>query len=80
MSILHPIDTFFSVRRLIPVPPSPFQVNEPFLDLMASLVDGPNGVDGKPPLLSLFFFFFTLVASPGRSLSLKLSDTRVYEP
>ena len=50
MSILHPIDTFCSVRRLIPVPPSPFQVNEPFLDLMASLVDGPNGVDGKPPL------------------------------
>jgi len=27
-----------------------------------------------------FFFFFTLVTSPRRSLSLKLSDTRVYEP
>jgi len=27
-----------------------------------------------------FFFFFTLVAGPRRSLSLKLSDTRVYEP
>ena len=26
------------------------------------------------------FFFFTLVTSPRRSLSLKLSDTRVYEP
>jgi len=26
------------------------------------------------------FFFFTLVAGPGRSFSLKLSDTRVYEP
>ena len=26
------------------------------------------------------FFFFTLVAGPSRSLSLKLSDTRVYEP
>jgi len=26
------------------------------------------------------FFFFTLVAGPRRSLSLKLSDTRVYEP
>ena len=25
-------------------------------------------------------FFFTLVTGPGRSLSLKLSDTRVYEP
>ena len=28
----------------------------------------------------LFFFFFTLVTGPGRSLSLKMSDTRVYEP
>jgi len=28
----------------------------------------------------LFFFFFTLVTGPRRSLSLKLSDTRVYEP
>ena len=27
-----------------------------------------------------FFFFFTLVAGPRRSLSLKLSDTSVYEP
>ena len=27
-----------------------------------------------------FFFFFTLVTGPIRSLSLKLSDTRVYEP
>ena len=27
-----------------------------------------------------FFFFFTLVTGPRRSLSLKLSDTRVYEP
>jgi len=26
------------------------------------------------------FFFFTLVIAPRRSLSLKLSDTRVYEP
>ena len=26
-----------------------------------------------------FFFFFTLVTGPSRSLSLKLSDTRVYE-
>ena len=26
-----------------------------------------------------FFFFFTLVTGPRRSLSLKLSDTRVYE-
>ena len=28
----------------------------------------------------IFFFFFTLVTGPRRSLSLKLSDTRVYEP
>jgi len=27
-----------------------------------------------------FFFFFTLGTGPRRSLSLKLSDTRVYEP
>ena len=27
-----------------------------------------------------FFFFFTLVTGPRRSVSLKLSDTRVYEP
>jgi len=27
-----------------------------------------------------FFFFFTLVTCPRRSLSLKLSETRVYEP
>ena len=27
-----------------------------------------------------FFFFFTLVTGPRRSLSLKLNDTRVYEP
>ena len=27
-----------------------------------------------------FFFFFTLATGPRRSLSLKLSDTRVYEP
>ena len=32
-----------------------------------------------PPALSVFFFF-TLVTGPTRSLSLKLSDTRVYEP
>jgi len=28
----------------------------------------------------LFFFFFTLVTGPRSSLSLKLSDTRVYGP
>ena len=31
-------------------------------------------------LSSCFFFFFTLVTGPRRSLGLKLSDARVYEP
>ena len=31
-------------------------------------------------IIIFFFFFFTLVTGPRRSLSLKLSDTRVYEP
>jgi len=31
-------------------------------------------------LESHFFFFFTLVTGPGRSLSPQLSDARVYEP
>ena len=30
--------------------------------------------------LAATFFFFTLVTGPRRSLGLKLSDTRVYEP
>ena len=34
---------------------------------------------GEVPL-SVFFFFFTLVTGPRRSLSLNLSDARVYEP
>ena len=35
----------------------------------------------RPPGTSLLFFFFiTRVTGPRRSLSLKLSDTRVYEP
>ena len=32
------------------------------------------------PTSHSFFLFFTLVSGPRRSLSLKLSDTRVYEP
>jgi len=32
------------------------------------------------PRFFFSFFFFTLVAGPRRSLNLKLSDTRVYEP
>jgi len=41
-------------------------------------------VVARPPpiilIIILFFFFFTLVAGPRRSLSVKLSDTRVYAP
>jgi len=31
-------------------------------------------------MVRCFFFFFTLVTGPRRSLILKLSDTKVYEP
>ena len=34
----------------------------------------------KALVLPLLLFFFALVTGPSRSLSLKLSDTRVYEP
>jgi hypothetical protein len=34
----------------------------------------------RPKSTFFFFFFFTLVTGPRRSLSLKLSDTRLYEP
>ena len=37
----------------------------------------PRGVGSSQ---NFFFFFCTLVTGPRRSLSLKLSDTRVYEP
>ena len=46
-----------------------------------SRMQGPGGalfLMGEVPLY--FFFFFTLVTGPRRSLSLKLCDTRVYEP
>ena len=40
-----------------------------------------GGGHASPPHdCDLFFFFFTLVTGPRRSLSLKLSDTKVYEP
>ena len=39
-------------------------------------LDPLGGRKGGP----YFFFFFTLVTGPRRSLSLKLSDTGVYEP
>ena len=42
------------------------------LSLLTALVPGAWQV--------FFFFFFALVTGPRRSLSLKLSDTQVYEP
>ena len=38
------------------------------------------GADGGEVVGQVFFFFFTLVTGPRRSLSFKLSDTRVYAP
>ena len=47
---------------------------------IVSTIERP-ALQGCRPCKSLFFvFFFTLVTSPRRSLSVKLSDTRVYEP
>jgi len=37
-------------------------------------------LDGLHPNPGFFFLLFPLVTGPRRSLSLKLSDTRVYEP
>jgi len=39
-----------------------------------------NATDKSVSPPRVFFFSFSLVAGPGRSLILKLSDTRVYEP
>ena len=50
------------------------------------ILDGPaSGEKGSTktlvkPGFFFFFFFITLVAGRRRSLSLKLSDARVYEP
>ena len=60
----------------------------PVLEVRGSEVDGtwgaaPGGGHQFKLLLGLevlFFFFFTLFTGPRSSLSLKLSDTRVYEP
>ena len=42
-------------------------------------VNFPGAEPRSRPESILFFFFFTLVTGPRRSLSLKLSDTRVSE-
>ena len=43
-------------------------------------VAGAGRFSLQPHILQPQSFFFTLVTGPRRSLSLKLSDTRVYEP
>ena len=43
------------------------------------VADTPPDMESLLPHI-FFFFFFTLVTGPRRSLNLKLSDTRVYEP
>ena len=40
----------------------------------------PSAIEHRVSPDSLVFFFFTLVTGPRRFLSLKLSDTSVYEP
>ena len=47
---------------------------------LAHRVQRSSPASPRKPLRSFFFFSFTLVTGPRRSLSLKLSDTRVYEP
>jgi len=47
---------------------------------LTALSDKTDEGVGVCPLSEFFFFFFTLVTGPSRSLGLKLSDTRVYEP
>ena len=53
---------------------------EPSLDPLHISVFNDYLVVSLPGAVCQFFFFFTLVTGPRRSLSLKLSDTRVYEP
>ena len=66
-----------------------FLGKNPMIDLITisrSVLSGPCTLNSQPStslypkLRPFFFFFFTLVTGLGRSLSLKLSDTRVYEP
>ena len=53
---------------------------EPSTILLAPSVAAVPGAGLSVEGQYLFLFFFTLVTGPRRSLSLKLSDTRVYEP
>ena len=47
---------------------------------LASLQLGGAALEVREVPTILLFFFFTLVTGPRRSLNLKLSDARVYEP
>jgi len=49
------------------------------LDVLMDRMAGKSAAPGGAPKVCTFFFFFTLVTGARRSLSLKLSDTRVYE-
>jgi len=63
---------------------SPFIGAEPFSKRLSVAMNGllDSGDVPRSPGAShlIFFVFFTLVTGPRRSLSLKLSDTRVYGP
>ena len=50
------------------------------LYIMDPIRDSEVAFVKSQPVLPATFFFFTLVTGPKSSLSLKLSDTRVYEP
>jgi len=60
--------------------PPPYERGTP-----AASVGGHGWINSRlslhnPHTLPIFFCFFTLVTGPRRSLSLKLSDTKVYAP
>ena len=63
-----------------------FRISVSILAVLEGLIAPSIGGHLALPILvktrhMLFFcFFFTLVTGPSRSLSLELSDTRVYEP
>ena len=53
---------------------------KPILLKLRDIGGGPDLDEIRHLDLVLFFFFFTLVTGPRRSLSLNLSDAPVYEP
>ena len=70
-------------RRLHNYFPAPQLLHRNVQQFRAGLLEADRSkllLPGVGALFFFFFFFFTLVTGPRRSLSLKLSDTRVYEP